>query len=304
MGLVARLRQASRRPVEWRKTIRAPDSASPAAARVAEFCGRLAHRVGDCVRGGEQFVVVGGDHSCAIGTWSGAWQALRARGPLGLLWIDAHMDSHIPATTPSGALHGMPLASLLGFGDPALVHLVGRGPKLEPAHIALVGVRSFEADEAELVARLGVRVYMMEEVRSRGLARVMAEAVERVRTGTAGYGLSLDIDVVDPAEAPAVDTPASGGLSGRELVDALRGLGCDERLIGAELVELNPGLDPHDVTVRLGVELLSALFTEPRVPEHLHPRYAASRHAPREDGGRGRAAHTAPGALGDKEEAS
>jgi hypothetical protein len=160
----------------------------------------------------------------ATGTWSGAAAALRPRGALGLLWIDAHMDAHRPHTSPSGNLHGMPLACLLGHGEPALATLAG-APALAPAHVCLVGVRSYEAEEAQLLEQLGVRVFLMDEVRRRGLPAVLREAHAVVTRGTAGFGVTLDVDAVDPQEAPGVGTPAPGGLRAGSLLAELERLG-------------------------------------------------------------------------------
>src|SRR5215471_17311613 len=142
---------------------------------VRSLCSRVAERVCGIAAGGAFPLVLGGDHSCAIGTWSGVASAIRPRGRLGLIWVDAHMDAHTPATSPSGALHGMPFACLLGHGDPSLVALMESRPLLAE-DVCLVGVRSFEPDEAELLSRLGVRVFSGDEVDRRGLAEVMSEA--------------------------------------------------------------------------------------------------------------------------------
>lgn len=243
----------------WQTTVHASTGAETATTAAARFCRRLAREVDDAARLDEVFAVVGGDHSCAIGTWSGAHLALRHEGPLGLLWIDAHMDAHTPVTSPSGRLHGMPLACLLGQGEPALVHLSAPGAKLRGAHVALVGVRSFEPTEAELLARLGVRVILMEEVQRRGLDAVLDEALARVTRGTAGFGVSIDLDAVDPIDAPAVATPVPGGLSGKELVRAVVRLRAEAACVGFEIAEFNPRLDHDGITMRLVAQLLGAL---------------------------------------------
>src|SRR6185436_5309025 len=182
--------------------------------------------VAQSVRGGRLPCVIGGDHSCAVGTWSGA--AMGLDGALGLVWIDAHMDSHTPGTSPSGRLHGMPLAALLGQCDDALAGLADG--MLLPRHICLIGVRSYEAAEAELLERLGVRVFGMEEVVRRGLARVMDDATAIANEGTTGYGVTLDLDALDPREMPAVATPAAFGIRGDELVREFERVGRDPRL--------------------------------------------------------------------------
>lgn len=204
--------------------------------------------------------MLGGDHSCAIGTWTGIAQAI---GPLGLIWIDAHMDAHTPETTPSGMLHGMPVASLLGHGGP---RLAARGSSaFDPRRVCLVGVRSFEAAEAALLDRLGVRVFSMFEVRRRGLAEVMAEALAIARDGAASFGISLDLDAIDPRDAPAVGTAVPGGIRAADLRDALARLGSDPGCAALEITEYNPYLDRDGVTVRLVADIAESLLAPARI---------------------------------------
>jgi arginase len=218
----------------------------------------LAESVLATVQRGRRFIVVGGDHSCAIGTWSAASLAIRDRGSLGLVWIDAHMDSHTPQTSPSGAAHGMPLACLLGYGDPELTELLDPKPKLEPRHVCLVGVRSYEEEEAGLLNHLGVRVITMEEIHRHGLAWAMEQAFERASEGTAGYGISIDLDAIDPTEAPGVGSPAPDGLHGQELVAGLARLPEQPILLGIEITEFNPLHDQDNCTAHLVCDLLNA----------------------------------------------
>ena len=230
---------------------------SPIAA-ISELSTRLAARVEDELNAGHFPLVIGGDHSCAIGTWSGVHQWLGARGPLGLIWIDAHMDSHTYATTPSGALHGMPLACLLGYGEPELTTIDGTAPKLRPQHVCLLGVRSYEAGEAALLKKLGVRVITMQEIRSRGVTATLAEAMTIARNGTAGYGVSIDLDALDPAEEPGVGSPAPGGLLCSELEQALRLLRDDPTMLAMEIVEYNPHHDRDQLTAQAAGALFRA----------------------------------------------
>jgi ornithine--oxo-acid transaminase len=238
----------------WRATL---ESERDAGARsVSGLCARLASQVAETLRAGRLPCVLGGDHACAVGTWAGASRALAERGPLGLIWIDAHMDSHTPRTSPSGRLHGMPLAALLGQGD-------GEFPDLGPAPLAarnvcLVGVRSFEQEEARLLERLGVRVFFMEEIWQRGMDAVMSDALQIVKANTAGFGVTLDLDALDPVEAPAVATPAPGGLRSRSLLPALARIAEQPGYVGFELVEYSPRRDRDGRTAQLIVELVSA----------------------------------------------
>lgn len=227
---------------------------------IASYCSELATTVYDAVRKNRQFAVIGGDHSCAIGTWSGAHAATRDHGPMGLIWIDAHMDSHTPQTTHSGAIHGMPLAVLLGQGDPALTSIMTRGAKVAPSHVALIGVRSFEPEEAALLRNLGVRVFFIDEVRRRGMTAVMRDALEIVRNGTLSFGLSIDLDAIDPEDAPGVGSPEPNGIGGEALLESLALLRGADDLLGVEVVELNPSRDLEDRTAQLASDIIVASF--------------------------------------------
>ena len=226
---------------------------------VQGVAARLADRVGQHLAQGDFPLVIGGDHSCAIGTWSGVKRALGAPERLGLIWIDAHMDSHTFATTPSGQLHGMPLACLLGHGEAALTAIDGPEAKLRPQHVCLIGVRSFEAGEAALLHRLGVRVFDMDEIRRRGLAEVFDAALAIVRQGTAGFGVSVDLDALDPEEEPGVGTPVPGGLRRAELAAALSRLRGDPAFVAMEIVEYNPRRDRGHATADAAGALVGAI---------------------------------------------
>ena len=228
---------------DWRDMIPAGDGDQ--LPSVAALCRRLAERTRRCVSAGHRFVVLGGDHSCAIGTWSGARDGLAERGPLGLIWYDAHMDAHTPETSESGRIHGMPLAVLMGHGVPELTGIARHGPALRPENLCLVGVRSYEPGEQGLLQRLGVRVIDMTELKRIGLRAATEEALAIARRGTAGFGISIDMDALDPAEAPGVGSPVAGGLRGAALADALRLAHGDERLLGIEIAEYDPMLDDH-----------------------------------------------------------
>jgi len=255
-GLVSHL-QARHTRVAWNDTIHAGTRAGDVVTAVSGVCTRLAQHVNACVGRGDMPVVLGGDHSCAIGTWKGAAQALR--GPLGLIWIDAHMDAHTPLSTPSGALHGMPLACLLGHGDQRLT-AIGGGITLQPQHICLIGVRSFETGEAALLRRLGVRTYFMPEVARRGLAAVLLEALTIVTRACSGFGITLDLDALDPHDAPGVGSPVAGGLRSAELAAALPQVATHPALTAIEIAEYNPGRDRDCRTARLVTQLLDAML--------------------------------------------
>ena len=233
---------------------------------VARLCGLLGSAVADAMRRGRLPCVLGGDHTCAGGTWSGVARALHKRGggalhahgdgALGLVWIDAHMDSHTPATSHTGRLHGMPLAWLLGEDDDPLYGLASG--VVDPRHVSLIGVRSYESEEAERLERLGVRVFMLPETRERGLEAVLAEALDIATRGTAAFGISIDLDAVNPREAPGVGTPVAGGLSSAELAGALAKVAGRADLAAIELVEYCPRLDSGGCSARVAIDLLAA----------------------------------------------
>ncbi len=259
-GLVPRLRQQGI-PISWENTVRPPVDSDSVVTAVQFFCAELSQVTSRVVTRGELFAVLGGDHSCAIGTWSGVAQVRREAGPIGLIWIDAHMDAHLPETSPSGALHGMPVACLLGLGAPQLTTIADYSPKLLPAHVALIGVRSFEREEHQLLRQLGVKIFFMDEVRCRGFGSVFQEALERVQDGTMGFGMSIDLDAIDPEDAPAVGSPVPRGIVKEEFVAFLRQFSSDSRFLGLEIAEYNPALDETQLTATLICELLASAFS-------------------------------------------
>lgn len=235
-------------------------------ARGADVLGEVIKSVQDLSRAvltiiqkQEAWSVIGGDHSCAIGTWSAVAHAHRQQGDIGLLWFDAHMDSHTPETSMTQNLHGMPLATLLGYGVPELCQLLDMQPKLKANNVCVIGVRSYEAAERQLLEQLGVRIYYMEEVQARGLRSVMLEAYARVTAHTCGFGISIDMDGIDPADAPGVGYREPGGLSGQALLDALSELPRHSRFLGVEITEYNPIRDIDNKTAHLLIEFLGTV---------------------------------------------
>lgn len=247
-------------PSHWEAMLK-PVQLATKVAIVAEICQRLAQQTQHLVMQQQKFAVMAGDHACAIGTWSGAAAAIPDKAPIGMIWIDAHMDSHTPDTTPSGNIHGMPLAALLGYGATELTQLMTANHKLQPEHVSLIGVRSYESGEAALVHDLGVRIYKMDEVQKRGINVVLQEAINRAKHGTAGFGLSLDLDGIDPIDAPGVGTPEPNGINGMAMCLALTQLRQDKHLLGVELVEFNPYHDRDQKTQTLIKDLLISIFS-------------------------------------------
>jgi arginase len=226
---------------------------------IAEACRRLADRVEQGCEAGRFPLVLGGDHAQAIGTISGLARYWRKRGKrVGVLWVDAHTDMNTPDTSPSGNIHGMPLSALLGHGPPELVSIAGSTPALDPRDVVILGARDVDSMETRLVQETGVRVYTMSELDSRGTAECVREAFARVTWQTAGVHLSFDLDGVDPDDAPGVGTPVPGGLSVRESHLICEQAAASGKLLGMEMVELNPTLDVANKTGRLAVWLIQS----------------------------------------------
>jgi arginase len=226
---------------------------------IAELCTALAGRVAACVREGYLPLVLGGDHSISIGSVAGAAQGRT----LGLLWLDAHADFNTSETTPSGNIHGMPVAVLTGRGHRRLTEIGGHpsdAPTIDPRNVALVGVRSLDAREREALRDSGISVFTMHDIDRQGVASVMQQALEIISRNTQGFHASFDLDVLDPHEAPGVGTAVPGGISYREAHLAMELLAQTGGLRSLDLVEVNPILDEHNTTAKLAVELaLSAL---------------------------------------------
>ncbi|HZM33870.1 MAG TPA: arginase [Burkholderiales bacterium] len=257
--LAARLAQCGARLVPGPVLAPAPSERRRHFA-VSHLCALLASAVADGLRQDRLPCVIGGDHSCAGGTWTGV--ARGVQGSLGLVWVDAHMDAHTPATSHSGRLHGMPLAWLLGEDDDPLYGLAAG--VLEPEHVCLVGVRSFEPEEDARLRKLGVRVIHMEEIERRGLDVAFDEALSIATRGTAAYGISIDLDVVTPEEVRAVGTPVRGGIGAAALARSLERIGARADLAAVELVEYCPRLDRARRSARVAVDIMAAALCGPR----------------------------------------
>lgn len=243
---------------QWRTTLEAP-AVHGDTNIAAQYFAKLAAQVEESLRQQRFAAIYGGDHSCAIGTWHGVADAYAQHGRIGLIWIDAHMDSHTPQTSPSGELHGMPVACLLGKGEATLCQVGAMRPTLLPQHVCLIGVRSYEGAEAQLLRQLNVRVYTMDDVHRLGMATVISQARAHVMQDTVAYGISIDLDGFDPVDAPGVGSPVVGGLHPEELIDALRPLREDQSLVAMEIAELNPVMDLEQRTTALALDLLGVI---------------------------------------------
>jgi arginase len=237
----------------------------PAHARylpqIAHTCARLADMVERAAGQGQVPLVLGGDHSAAVGTVAGMSRHFHKQGhKLGLLWIDAHADMNTPESSPSGNVHGMPLACVIGLGPAELTGIACRVPMIEPANVAIVGLRSVDDIERFNVRGAGVHPFTMRDIDERGMREVMSDALKYAMDDTDGVGVSLDMDFVDPSDAPGVGTPVRGGVTYREAHLAMEMIADSEAMASLEVVEINPVIDEHNRTALLGVELvLSAL---------------------------------------------
>jgi arginase len=223
---------------------------------ISQACRRLASLVIKAHEDNRVPVILGGDHSIAAGSVAGtASYCRRQNARIGLIWIDAHTDFNTPETSPSGNVHGMPLAAILGMGPEELTHVEGFSPKVEISNAVVIGARSIDAGEKERIRQTGLRVVTMKELDVRGMSAVMQEAIERASDGTAGFHCAFDLDVVDPRFAPGVGTPVFGGITYRESHLAMEMIYDSARLLSIEMVEVNPVLDEENSTGLLAVEL-------------------------------------------------
>jgi arginase len=263
-GLQARLKQLGHQvedigniPVKQPEEMPVGEKRAKYMAEIAETCKDLAEIVQKCLE--EDFVplVLGGDHSIAAGAVTGVAAHFRkAKKQIGYIWLDAHGDMNTPESSPSGNVHGMPLAAVMGYGAPELVDLLGFKPKVEPQNIVLVGVRDLDLQERRLVKKSGVRVFTMRDIDERGMREVMADALKYATDDTDGISVSLDMDFVDPSDAPGVGTPVRGGVTYREAHLAMEMIADSHAMASMEVVEINPVIDEHNRTALLGVELI------------------------------------------------
>jgi arginase len=244
-------------PVKQAESLPSGDEHAKYLPQIAATCRELALAVEKALVESRTPLVLGGDHSIAIGTVAGVTRHFRKQTQrIGLLWIDAHADMNTPETTPSGNVHGMPLACCVGIGPRELTEIFDPPPMVDPSNVAIVGLRDVDILEKPHVRRSGVQAFTMRDIDERGLGAVMSEALHIVSNGTAGFHLSLDMDFVDPRDAPGVGTPVRGGATYREAHLAMEMI-CDTgALVSMEVVEVNPVIDEVNRTADLAVELI------------------------------------------------
>jgi arginase len=226
---------------------------------VAEASEVLANAVDEVITNGSFPLVLGGDHSIAIGTLAGVSKHYKN---LGVIWYDAHGDLNTADTSPSGNIHGMPLAASMGLGHPTLTQIAGYSPKVKPENIIIIGARSLDDGEKELIREKGIKVYTMHEIDRLGMTQVMEETIAYLKENTDGVHLSLDLDGLDPHDAPGVGTPVIGGISYRESHLAMEMLAEANIVTSAEFVEVNPILDEKNKTATVAVALMGSLLGE------------------------------------------
>jgi arginase len=228
---------------------------------IAHVCAELATHTASAVRNGATPLVLGGDHSLAMGSVAGVATALAERDEaLGLIWLDAHSDINTPETSITGNVHGMPVAHLIGMGDSALSHLSTRFPAIQRKHMAYVGLRELDEAEKDLVLDSGIRAFTMRDIDERGLRAVMTDAIDVATRGTGGFHVSCDADWIDPHNAPGVGTPVWGGATLREAHLAMEMISDSGAFVAMDLVEINPILDTHNQTAELSVALIASAF--------------------------------------------
>jgi len=248
-------------PIERSHSLPGFDEKLKYLTEIHDACERLTTQVEEFVDAGDFLITIGGDHSIAIGSLSGVVKSFRKRDQrVGLIYLDAHADMNTPDTTPSGNIHGMPLAVLLGYGAPELLNIGGFSPKFDPRLCAHVGARDLDPGERELIRKLGIRFFTMREIDERGLAACIDDAIAIASQGSGGYAVTFDVDVLDPGDAPGSGTLVRGGLSYREAHLAMEKIAEAGGMRSLEVVEINTALDVNNRTAELGVELiLSAL---------------------------------------------
>ncbi|MBV9087539.1 MAG: arginase [Acidobacteria bacterium] len=229
---------------------------------ITETCSKHAELVLKTLEAGKTPIALGGDHSVAAGTVAGVAEFFRRSGQkVGLLWIDAHSDINTPESSPSGNVHGMPLAAIMGLGLPELSGIYsGQPPMVDPDNCVLLGIRDIDAIEKANIRKAGVEVFTMRDIDERGMRSVMEEALRMAGRGTAGYHVSLDMDWIDPEDAPGVGTPVRGGATYREAHLAMEIIADHGRMTSFEIVEVNPVIDEHNRTADLAVELALSAF--------------------------------------------
>ncbi len=228
---------------------------------ILQVCTQLAATTHSALDKATLPLVIGGDHSIAMGTVSGVSTYYRDKQQqIGLIWFDAHGDMNTPESSPSGNIHGMPLAHLLGYGDKNLAEIMGFRGKINPENIALVGIRDIDQKERQLIHESGIKTFTMRDIDEQGMATISKQVIDIVTRNTAGFHFSFDVDVCDPSVIPGSGTLVPGGVSFREAHLLLEHCADSEKMLSMEVVELNPFLDQHNVSAKRVVSLIQSAF--------------------------------------------
>ena len=248
-------------PVPIMETRQIADSNARFKDEILSVCVQLAEQTRDILDSGEIPLIIGGDHSIAMGTVSGVSAYFRNKSEkAGLIWFDAHGDMNLPESTPSGNIHGMPLAHLLGYGDPQLSSILGADPAVAPENVALIGIRDIDRVEREFINRSGITAFTMRDIDQLGMSEVSRRALEVVNADTAGFHVSFDLDGCDPEVIPGSGTLVPGGVSFREAHLLLEECASNGRMTSMDVVELNPFLDQANISAERAVTLIQSAF--------------------------------------------
>ena len=248
-------------PVPSMETRKSLDTHARFKNEILDVCRQLATETLGALENGEQPLVVGGDHSIAMGTVSGLSSYFKKRDQsVGLIWFDAHGDMNLPETSPSGNIHGMPLAHLLGYGDKDLSSILDAHPAVDKKNVVLIGIREVDRVERKFIRDSGVKVFTMRDIDELGMSEVSKQALEIVNAGTAGFHVSFDLDGCDPDVIPGTGTTVPGGVSYREAHLLLEECASNGRMTSMEVVELNPFLDHKNVSAERAITLIESAF--------------------------------------------
>jgi arginase len=250
-------------PLDWEPLLY-PKNSKLKSSVIHDICQQLAFKISNLNKN-EKFLVVGGDHSSAIGTWSGLRALLDKQDPsdveFGLLWFDAHMDAHTIETSPSGNIHGMPISVLLNKEEDILSNIIPIYPKIRSENLCLIGIRDYEREERIYLESKGVKIFYMSEIREIGLKKVIEHALAHVTKNTKRIGLSIDLDVFNPKDIMGVCTPAKGGLNPVDFLESLKVIN-NKNIVGLEIAEFNPALDENNKTLKLVYDIINQLLVQ------------------------------------------
>lgn len=224
-----------------------------------DICSKLALHTASMVKKQQKFTVIGGDHSCAIGTWSGVAAALQEQ--IGMIWVDAHLDSHTPDSSDSKNIHGMALASLLQHGPKELTTIATANRKINPQNLVIIGARDFEAAEIELLKTLNVKIFYMSDIIEQGLDSIFAQSIQIAAANCAGFGISIDIDAIEPKDAPATAIKSTPGIRSKELTEAVsKYIKNNDKFLGLEIAEFFPDKDIENKTEKIISAIINAAY--------------------------------------------